>query len=385
MTVMNGTYNFPSLYFETTRRCNLRCKICMSGSNVPEIVDESTKNELTYDEIVEYILKGGKDVGASQIGFSGGEFLLREDALDIVSAATTMDYEVSILTNGLLIDEDLLVKLKEIAGKRLVISFGMNSVCDSKISEETRDVDHGGVIEAIDLCKELGIRVHGVVNVGKFNVRDIDDTFQWLEKRRMTFNRSPFVPRNSGKEYFEEMRFSKEDMEKHIHPALRRHFNGYISYTPFFLPMSVHDEVSGGKVCNVTVPQNPSVGCWVGTWLGISAEGDVSPCATMIDTLVAGNLRERSMRDIVEQSEIFRTVLDRNKLKGKCGRCRYKLTCGGCRAMAYYCTGDYMEEDPTCFFEPEDESTVSEHEEETIANFKRYWQLAAVAKRLHEM
>ena len=31
-----------------------------------------------------------------------------------------------------------------------------------------------------------------------------------------------------------------------------------------------------------------------------------------------------------------------------------------------------MGEDPTCFFEPEDETTVSEHEAETNRMFKRY-------------
>ena len=65
-------------------------------------------------------------------------------------------------------------------------------------------------------------------------------------------------------------------------------------------------------------------------------------------------------------------VLDRDQLTGKCGRCRYKYTCGGCRAMAWFEHGDLMAEDPTCFFEPEDESTVSEHEEETNKIFKRY-------------
>ena len=40
--------------------------------------------------------------------------------------------------------------------------------------------------------------------------------------------------------------------------------------------------------------------------------------------------------------------------------------------MAYFHTGDLMGEDPTCFFEPEDETTVSEHEAETNRMFKRY-------------
>jgi hypothetical protein len=40
--------------------------------------------------------------------------------------------------------------------------------------------------------------------------------------------------------------------------------------------------------------------------------------------------------------------------------------------MAYYHNGDDMAEDPTCFFDPEDRTTVSPHEEQTNRVFKKY-------------
>jgi sulfatase maturation enzyme AslB (radical SAM superfamily) len=88
--------------------------------------------------------------------------------------------------------------------------------------------------------------------------------------------------------------------------------------------------------------------------------------------VVYGNVRDQTFQEIIDSSPEFQKILDRNQLEGKCGRCRYKFTCGGCRAMAYYEHGNVMAEDPTCFFEPEDESTVSEHERETNKMFKRY-------------
>ena len=83
-------------------------------------------------------------------------------------------------------------------------------------------------------------------------------------------------------------------------------------------------------------------------------------------------MREKTFQQILDESPVFQKVLDRNLLQGKYGRCRYKLTCGGCRAMTYYEHGDLMAEDPTCFFEPEDETTVSPHEQQTGKMFKRY-------------
>ena len=47
--------------------------------------------------------------------------------------------------------------------------------------------------------------------------------------------------------------------------------------------------------------------------------------------------------------------------------------------MAYFRTGDYLQEDPTCFFDPVDRSTVSEHEEETNRVFKKYLLIARAA------
>ena len=49
--------------------------------------------------------------------------------------------------------------------------------------------------------------------------------------------------------------------------------------------------------------------------------------------------------------------------------------------MAYFGNGDVMAEDPTCFFEPEDESTVSEHEQETNRIFRRYVFMARYSER----
>ena len=41
-------------------------------------------------------------------------------------------------------------------------------------------------------------------------------------------------------------------------------------------------------------------------------------------------------------------MLEKDKLKGKCGSCEYRYYCGGCRARAYGYTGDYLAPDPGC-------------------------------------
>ncbi len=374
-----NSYRFYQLNFEATRRCNLACPSCMVGCNDVELVRDKAKDELSFDEIIERVFLPARELNIIQIGFSGGEFLLREDAVELVEAAANQGFRVGILTNGSLIDSNRLENLKKAAGGRLVMTFGINSIVDPVLQRMSRDAELEVTLRAMELCKEHGIGRHVVVTVGSFNAGDLDTTLEWLTKNRLTFNRAPFTRRNSGAERFAELGYSRDDIEHRIHPALRRRLNGYTSQTPFFLSPELHRRASGGGQMNGTVPQNPPVGCWCGNWISVSAEGDVAPCVILQDELVAGNVRKQSLPEIVKGSPIFVDLLDRHRLKGRCGRCRYKATCGGCRALAYFDSGDYLAEDPTCFFEPHDERTASPHEQETNRVFRHYLRLAAHA------
>jgi MoaA/NifB/PqqE/SkfB family radical SAM enzyme len=40
-------------------------------------------------------------------------------------------------------------------------------------------------------------------------------------------------------------------------------------------------------------------------------------------------------------------------LKGRCFECEYRVVCGGQRGRAYAITGDYLETDLACVYEPQ--------------------------------
>jgi len=69
----------------------------------------------------------------------------------------------------------------------------------------------------------------------------------------------------------------------------------------------------------------------------VSSTGDVQPCGYL--PVVAGNVKEKSFKEIWEDSVLFNDLRDYDKLGGKCGRCSYNNVCGGCRARAYAATG----------------------------------------------
>ncbi|MGH9650875.1 MAG: SPASM domain-containing protein, partial [Terriglobales bacterium] len=92
-------------------------------------------------------------------------------------------------------------------------------------------------------------------------------------------------------------------------------------------------------------------GCLAGTGVCfISHVGEVYPCGYL--PVLAGDLRQQSFAEIWENAAVFQMLRDTDNLKGKCGHCEFRNVCMGCRARAYAATGDYLDEEPFCVYEP---------------------------------
>ena len=76
----------------------------------------------------------------------------------------------------------------------------------------------------------------------------------------------------------------------------------------------------------------------------------MTPCPYL--PVFGGNLKNETMNEIWNESELFMRIRQRNKLNDRCGECEFNGICGGCRARSFGATGDYMAEDPICDFKP---------------------------------
>jgi len=358
---------FHTLYFEGTRNCNLNCKYCSTKSNV-----KTKYPDIPTNKIIERVFKPAWDLGTRMIDFSGGEFLIRKDAFTLLKEANDIGFRISLVTNGKLINQKMIDKLQNTLGDNLLLSLGVNSFDEKNI--ETRDYEAKKTLDIINLVERNGIGINMVVTIGKFNADTFEDTISYIDKLRLPYNRTPFVPRNAD---CGSLMFDKETMRNKIHPTLLKYYRGYVSYIPFFLNEDEYFKHSKQNREVSLVPTNPSVGCWVGSFYGINPEGEVAPCPLLLDHVSGGNVYKESLYDILYNSDLFKNIVDRTKLKGKCGTCKYNYTCGGCRVMAYYQSGDVMAEDPTCFIEDLSEEELQELEEKTYKNFKNYNRMTA--------
>jgi len=83
----------------------------------------------------------------------------------------------------------------------------------------------------------------------------------------------------------------------------------------------------------------------------VSHKGDVYPAGFLPYPLL-GNVRDEPLSMLYRYSQPLAALRDMDALKGKCGACDFRWMCGGSRARAYGMTGDPMESDPFCAYEP---------------------------------
>jgi len=357
------SHEFFLCYFETTRRCNLACPYCMSRTGV-----EGRGKELDTDEAKHLVLDEiAKFRSNAAVAFSGGEHLMRDDALELLRYAAEIGLFPFLNTNATMLDREMLERIRDATGGRIVFVLPLNSI-DASANEWSRNDASSTVLRAVHLCEKLGLDYFFITTISHQNLPTLAATMEHLKHLQMPVLRAPFVPRGAGGG-FPQLLFTKEDMKATIYPALRDNYLSYISYTPFFASPEFLEEK--GKSLGVRIA---GLGCHAArSFAAVSAEGNVAPCVQLLDSGVErGNVRDRPLAEILDFDPVFQAMRHRDQLKGKCGRCRYRWTCGGCRALAYYHNGDYLAEDPTCFFEPVDETTKSEFEDIQNRNVSRF-------------
>jgi radical SAM protein with 4Fe4S-binding SPASM domain len=108
--------NIPlSVLIELTYRCNLSCYYCYQQSL-------SKEKELSCSQW-SGILSQLAGAGTLYVTFSGGEWLVRNDALEIIAAARSRNFAVSIITNGTLLTAPILSQLADMGVMDIGISF----------------------------------------------------------------------------------------------------------------------------------------------------------------------------------------------------------------------------------------------------------------------
>jgi len=137
------------LRISLTDKCSLRCTYCMPAEGVPWIERDSI---LTTDEL-ERVARVCVGLGVTSIRLTGGEPLVRKDAVEVVRRLAALGPEVSMTTNGLRLAE-LAEPLKEAGLSRLNISI--DTLDRERFHQLTRRDRLDDVLAGIDAARAAG-------------------------------------------------------------------------------------------------------------------------------------------------------------------------------------------------------------------------------------
>ena len=336
----------PVVFWNITRRCNLKCLHCYINATA-EGGDELTTEEAlgVIDQLAE--------VKSPLIVFTGGEPLLRRDLFKLAEYAVSKGIKVALSTNGTLITRDVARRLKDVGFSYVGVSLDSTN---PEFHDRFRGVDGAflmavnGIKNAINEGLDVGLRF-------TLTSRNIDDVQHYIEfalslgVRRITFYHLSASGRAQGLE--RDWWYSPGQYVKFIETVIdyAKKYSGVIEIETTLGPFDgiyIALRIGGSEVLKYLNFVESTGGCGRRT-ISIYPNGDVYPCQ-FVDFVKLGNVREMSIKDILKNPAVELFINTDRYLKGpKCGSCIFKKYCkGGDRVRAFYMGGGLYGDDPLC-------------------------------------
>jgi MoaA/NifB/PqqE/SkfB family radical SAM enzyme len=340
--------------FAVTRRCNLRCRHCYV-----EATDSPHPEELGSGEAIRLITEVA-DAGARFIVFDGGEPLLRDDIYQLVNHAYSTGLLPVLNTNGTLLSTEAATRLKNAGLQMLTVGLkghdGMShdEFCGIAGSWDRalagfRNAWTAGIRHQLSIC---------VTRQSSGHVGEFASLAKSLKAEAVEFYR--FVPIGRGEDQVS-MALTQQDEEQVIDQIIRHHSTSEdLRYRCVALPqLWIAALQSNGKKAISRFEKSP---CVAGLYrCSIGYEGSVFPCEFLRKK--AGNVRQRTFKEIWQQAEVLKKLRDRDKLEKKCGKCGHQIDCGGARCIALCETGSLTKSTGCSLFSkdaPKEKSSTKE-------------------------
>ncbi|MEK6728092.1 MAG: radical SAM protein [Candidatus Omnitrophota bacterium] len=334
------------IFWETTRACNLGCPHCRASATT-----EPSPEDLTTDEVKKF-MEQAATFSRPILVFSGGEPILRNDLYELLSYANKLGLKPALATNATLISEEIAYKLKDNGLSLASVSiYGANAESHDSFCGLNGAFEK--TLKGINNLKKAKVNVQINTTISKKNLKELEVIGDFaLKIGAVAYHTFFLVPTGRGR-YIEDDEISSQEYEKafnrlydyqkvfplRIKATCAPHYYRILHMKEAKTNERSDNEKSRGK------------GCLAGQGVCfISHKGEVFGCGYL--PIIAGNIRKQDFRDIWFKSELFITLRDNSRLQGKCGVCEFKDVCGGCRARAYAATGNYLEEDTKCAYQP---------------------------------
>lgn len=339
------------VYWETTAACNLRCVHCRRL----DVLTQGAPDELSTEEGKTFI-QGLTAFGRPVLIFSGGEPLFRKDIFELSAYAKGCGLPVALSTNGTLVNEEMAVRIQE-AGMYYA-SISLDGACPA-----THDLFRGpgNFVRALRGFSHLhrqGIKVQINFTVTRQSVQEVPSMYELAQSlEAYALYLFLLVPVGCGVHIASSQMLNAQEVETWLGWVCERNMDSggrKMELRAICAPhyYRVKEEHRAPRLHpEATRPHEQSrLGCLAGIHMCfLSHRGEVFPCGYL--PVAAGNIRRQPFAEIWERSSLFAQLRRPELLAGRCGVCEFKQVCGGCRARAYYGSGDVLAEEPYCLYQ----------------------------------
>ena len=347
------------VFWESTAACNLGCVHCRRlgvGQGAAREDLSTAEARGVIDDITEHHAR-------ALLVFSGGEPLLRADLFDLAQAASASGLAMALATNGTLVTPELAQRVAASGFSRVSVSLdGAQAATHDAFRGAAGSF--GAALRGLRLVRDAGQAVQINMSVTRANAAELAAMVALAEAEgAAALHVFIVVPVGCGVELGPAQRLSPADYERVLREFYRLSEGSSLATKATCAPQYARiadqlREAGGGPAARTPRrPEGPDArdrqtgGCLAGRGVCfVSHRGDVFPCGYL--PVGCGNVRERPLSAIWRTSAVFAALRRPELLKGKCGACRWRAGCGGCRARAYAATGDYLAEEPDCIYRP---------------------------------
>jgi AdoMet-dependent heme synthase len=299
-----------TVHLDVTYRCNERCEHCY--------LEHNDHGEMTTKEILG-LLRQLEQSGVFFLTISGGEPLVRRDCFEIIKSARSLDFNVKLKTNAILIKEPEARRLRSLGVEQVQISvYSHRPEVHDAITKTPGSLKR--TVAAIRMLRLHGLKVTIAYVVMKSNFLDSAGVRALAAECDAQFTLDPTItPMMDGDRSILRLRLGANEVG-----SIFRDSNLVGDVDAFCAPPPpVDDEVREGFPCSAG-----HTACY------ISPYGDVYPCVQF--PLPCGNVRKERFLNIWRNSSQLREV---RSIRGKdlptCSPCAHLGSCTRCPGLAF--------------------------------------------------
>ena len=334
------------LAINLTQRCNLACAHCYLDAKTR---CERDQDELTTSEVCALLDAVAARSRATLVVLTGGEPLLRKDLENLVAHGARLGLSMLVGSNGTALTETRVQSLK--AAGLMGIGISVDS-----LDRERHDRFRGRpgslqqTLTGIEACRDQGLSFQIHFTLTDATAHELPRMIEFAREKGARVLNIFFLVCTGRAQAMSTLTPQRYELVLEEIISAQAHNPDLIiraRCAPHFKRIAWQRE-PGSDLNRISGAEGD--GCIAGIhYARVSPQGEVTACPYIESSV--GNIRDQDFLALWDHAPGFKS-LRAPQLNGRCGRCEFRLLCGGCRARPAAAGQSLFDSDPICAWQP---------------------------------